>query len=165
MRLTLLTFALAACGGASTTQPPPPPPIAHFDADAVAQGPTLSVTVDPEARSGTISARDMGLVFGVAFHLVTDPHLPIDSIEPTDAFGADAVRLHVASTATARFGLTRPGPSSAPIDLTAPRELARFTFHPEAPVDLRPRLERLSVRRLDGSFVAVTVTSGRLVIP
>jgi len=112
-----------------------------------------------------VVARDLGPVFGVAFQLSGDASLTFDTAATSGAFGADGKVLHVAKGSSARFGLTRPAPTAAPVDLTASRTLATFTFQAAGPVDSRPTLDRVSVRRVDGSFVPVSVASGRLVIP
>lgn len=181
---------LAACGGPvggvadSGTMTPEPdagsePPdagmtvpdagtAAEFAPEPLPAGAALWLKVDlttPARPRLEVWAKELALVRGVAFHVGVDAaQLKVDSATPEPVTGADRSLARVRA-GDAAFGLVRLASAPAEIDLTAETKLAVLQLSALTPVDTRLALNRVVVRRADGSYVAAKVAGGRLVLP
>ena len=189
--LPLLSL-LPACGSASDSNPANPPAQdagagdalpdstaeaaidagsgTSFQPEAEPTGPSLFAVVDltdPNAPVLEIRAKQLGPVFGIAFHLQFDETLVTahDPVVPP-FLGPDAPDearyLVVARAGDVAFGGTRRGPAAGETELDASTVLTTIPLTLTGAGDSEISIKRTQVRRADGSVVPVSLAGGVL---
>jgi len=150
-------------------EPLPDAGVPSFTADTLPAGPAVWLKVDlttPAKPRLEVWAKELALVRGVAFHLGFDPaQLKVDSAAAESVMGTGERTLSRVRGGDVALGLVRLASSPAETDLGADTKLATLELSALGPVDSRPSLNRLVVRRADGTHVPVKAVSGRLVVP
>jgi hypothetical protein len=147
----IVVLSLAGC---SSGDPRPAPTELVFEANAPSDGSAIYLDgrLDEAGLELSVWAREAGDVFGVAAHLVHDAE--ILEVEPDAPLGSEAEALHlvVESEGDLSIGGTRLSPMLGEVSLDAPTRLATLRLPaPSEPTSFH--LERITVRRSDGSFV------------
>jgi hypothetical protein len=163
-RLFVVVLALAAL--ACSPQPLGPDARANpGDGETIVVGPALFIKV--EGTTARVFAKDLGPAFGVAYHLVFDAELSVDG----DPASSQRAFLDSTGKSAAYFARQKPGrlllggsltrAEQTDVELTGEVELGAFTFHGSA--GKHPlTLDRVVVRRSDGSFVATAAHGATL---
>jgi hypothetical protein len=142
---------------------------AHFEPDALPTGAALWLQADlSDAKAPKLEVWAQGIspIFGLAFHLGLDPaQLKVETAGAEPVMGLDGRYLQKARGGDVAFGLTHVEAASGETDLTAAKRIAVLQLSVLGPVDSRLTLGRVLARKADGSFVAVSVAAGRLVLP
>lgn len=138
----------------------------RFDAEQKPTGAGLWVEADltnPARPRLEVWARNLGQVFGVAFHVKVDAAvMQLDEASTELALGPDARHLEYLLPGDVAFALVRPGPSAGEQDLTAPTRLAVMQLSSLSTSPTAVTFSRVQARRIDGSFVPLTAVGGLL---
>ena len=141
-----------------------------FQADAIPDGPSLSIDVDtshPEAPVARVVGHQLGSVFGIACHVVFtgstfSAHDPV--VQPflgADEAGKARYLAKASPTEVALAGVRR-GVAAGEIELPDPVVIGTVPIAIGSAGTVRIELSQAQVRRADGTWTAVKLAGGNL---
>lgn len=167
--LALTAFTLTGCGS-DETEPTPaskttPDPTPLFTADAPTSGARMWLEVTDADGPVVVSlwASELGGTFGWAAHVTFDPAALTASAASLDEAvlgGPQAAHVLAPKSGDVAFGAARRGTALGEVEIDQPTLLGSFQLDGEGASRLD--IDRVVVRRADGSFVAVTTAGGEL---
>lgn len=175
----LLMLWTAACSPAAQTSPPadnPAPQQTAYVADTpgTGRGIELDVTDDNGTLAAVVRGRNLGPIFGLAYHLLYDAsHLELTTADLSTAQSSalnpaqaqDAIMLARATTADISLGGTRVRPALGDVDVADQTVLATLTFRAVATGQSRMEIARVLVRNAQAEFLETWRGGGTLTVP
>jgi len=165
--LALSTLVLTGCGSDAEQAPSKPTSEATplFRADAPASGARLwlEATRDDGPIVVSLWASELGGTFGWAAHVTFDSQALTAATASLDEIvlgGEQAAHVVASQAGRVTFGAARRGVALGEVSIDGPTFLGSFQL--DGSGESRLDLERVVVRRSDGSYVAVTTAGGHL---
>ena len=166
IRLALCLLLVTACSTEETKEnakPSPPVEDALFTPDEQTTGPRMWLNAEAagEQVAVTLWAAELGATFGWSAHVPSDGmNVGGVSIDESVLGGGDAIHIAVARQSDVSFGGSRRSPALGPVVIDEPTKLADIAA--VIPAALRLDLDRVIVRRVDGTFIKTAALGGEV---